>query len=269
MTPTQVPERFLNVLTEQERVFSREVSVTVQNSIPPSKDIPLENQTHWIRIPSVICVFVDMRGSTGLSAQTKDRTTAAAYQLFTGTATKLLVAFDAAHIDIKGDGVFALFDGSQPHRALAAAVTFRTFCSESIVPKIRDKTGVNIGNHIGIDSKGVLVRRIGLRRRIDGNDRENEVWAGKPVNMAARLASEAGDSEILVSSRFHALLTRSHAVLSCGCSGGRPGGARSELWTERAVSASLGCDFDVIKVLGSTWCGVHGAEYCEALLEGE
>ena len=68
-----------------------------------------------------------MLGSTQFSASTHENATAGAYQLFTGTAVAIFDSFEASYIDVKGDGVFALFNGDQPYRALAAAVTFKTF----------------------------------------------------------------------------------------------------------------------------------------------
>ncbi|MDC8449786.1 MAG: hypothetical protein LV473_15700 [Nitrospira sp.] len=72
--------------------------------------------------------------------------------------------FEASYIDVKGDGVFALFNGNQPYRALAAAVTFKTFSKEEFVPKIKAATSITAGCHIGIDKKTVLVRKLGLKQ---------------------------------------------------------------------------------------------------------
>jgi hypothetical protein len=120
-----------------------------------------------------------MLGSTQLSASIHENSTAGAYQLFTGTGVECFDRFEASYIDVKGDGVFALFNGNQPYRALAAAVTFKTFAKEEFVPRIKDVTGLTVGCHIGIDEKLVLVRKLGLKRYAERSDRQNEVWAGK------------------------------------------------------------------------------------------
>ena len=68
-----------------------------------------------------------------------------------------------------------------------------------------------------------LVRKLGLKI-VDGRaDRQNEVWAGKPINMAAKLARLSRGGIILVSDRFHEQLTGERALMSCGCVGGEPG----------------------------------------------
>ena len=262
LTDDQLPKRYRDVIDEQVSIFKQGRSVTVRNSLPDTDEIPLDNPHHWLRIPDVICVYVDMMGSTRLSADTQDRNTAGAYQLYTGTAVRLFHAFEAPYIDVRGDGAFALFNKDEPYRALAAAVTFKTFAKEVFVPLIRELTGIEVGSHIGIDQGTVLVRRIGLRRAGGRTDRQNEVWAGRPVNMAAKLASISEDDELLASDRFFANLEDEHALLSCGC----PNGVKVELWTEKDLAEDERFDFDRAYSLRSRWCSTHGREYCEVIL---
>lgn len=243
----------------------------MRNKIPDTTDIPIENPRHWLKIPDVICVFVDMIGSTRLSADAHDNSTAGAYQLFTGTAVKLFSQFEAPYIDVRGDGVFALFDRDQPYRAFASAVTFKTFAHEEFVARIKDATDVEVGSHIGIDQKTVLVRKLGFKRYRGRSDRQNEVWAGKPVNMAAKLAALSKDNQLLVSDRYFENIQHELVLLSCGCTwdedGNRVEGEKRELWTEEDVSEDDRFDFGKIHSLYSNWCEIHGKEYCEEILE--
>jgi len=214
-----------------------------------------------------------MKGSTKLSASIHDKSTAGAYQLFTTTAVKLFHAFESPYIDVRGDGVFALFNSDQVHRALAAGVTFRTFASEVFKSTIKEKTGLEIGAHLGIDQKTVLVRKLGLKQMDGRSDRQNEVWAGKPVNMASKLASAGEEGHILVSDRYFRNLQDDHALLSCGCTGdGVPTGKRVGLWQTiniSDVSDKRMFDFDTAYRLNSKWCVIHGHEYCLAVLKGD
>mgnify|MGYP004288410317 CR=1 FL=1 len=59
--------------------------------------------------------------------------------------------FETNQIDVKGDGVFALFNAGQPHTALAAVVSFKTFVKEYFSPKVKELTELEIGGHFGID----------------------------------------------------------------------------------------------------------------------
>lgn len=262
ITETQMPEYLREIIGDQVKIHEEGRSIQVVNNIPDTTSIPIGDQHHWLRIPDVICVYVDMLGSTRLSAETHDKSTAGAYQLFTGTAVRLFHAFESPYIDVRGDGVFALFNQDQPYTALAAAVTFKTFAKEVFVPKIKERTGIPVGSHIGIDQKAVLVRKIGLRRHGSRTDRQNEVWAGKPVNIAAKLASLSDDDELLASDRYFSKLKDEHALYSCGC----PSGVKSPLWKEKDLTDDSRFDFNTAYSLGSKWCCKHGREYCEVIL---
>ena len=266
ITENQLPSKYREIVEEQLQIAEKGASVQVMNSIPPTYKIPKENLRAWLKIPDVICVYVDMLGSTKLSANTVDPKTAVAYQLFTGSAVRLFSAFEAPYIDVRGDGVFALFNKTQPYRAIAAAVTFKTFARMDCIPYIQDLTNTDVGTHIGIDQETVLVRKVGLKRHNDRTDRQNEVWAGKPVNMAAKLASLASDNELIVSDRYFENIRNELVLYSCGCSNGESGGEKVYLWEEKDVEEDPRFDFDKAFVLTSLWCNLHGKEYLEKIL---
>lgn len=259
---SQMPQKYRDVITEQIDIYKLGRSITHENSIPDTTQIPIENPKHWLRIPSVICVYVDMLDSTKLNAEAHDKSTAGAFQLFTGTAVRLFSAFESPYIDVRGDGAFALFDESQHYRAIAAAVTFKTFSQEEFAHRISNDTGISIGCHIGIDQNTVLVRKLGFKRDGGRTDRQNEVWAGKPVSMAAKLASLSEDGQLIVSDRFFEKIDNELVRLSCGC----PHGSKADLWESIDLSADDRFDFDFGYALKSQWCSEHGAEYCEAIL---
>jgi len=261
----QMPKKFKDIIDDEVAIFPKGVSITERKTLPQTHQIPIENPTEWIKIRDVICVFVDMKGSTKLSANHHERGTASVYRLFTSTAVRLFHEFEAPYIDVKGDGAFALFNAEQPYRALCAAVTFKTFAQEEFSPKTKKKTGLDVGYHIGIDQKTILVRKIGLKMVNDRTDRQNEVWAGKTVNMAAKLAS-LSDSSLLASDRFFENLTNMKATHSCGCSGSSE---PQPLWTDVDVSDNELFDFDTAHRLGSVWCKTHGKEYCDHLLKSD
>lgn len=265
ITDNQVPTSIKNIIENARELYKQSASITDRNKIPDTKDIPIENPRHWLKIPDIVCVFVDMRGSTQLSASSHDNSTARVYQLFTGTAVKIFNDFDSPYIDVRGDGVLALFNSNQVHRALAAAVTFRTFAVEEFMPTVKNNTNIDVGCHVGIDSRTVLVRKVGLKRFNDRSDRQNEVWAGKPVNMAAKLASDSGDDELLASDRFYNKLSSEYALKSCGC----PNGIQADLWQEKDSSSDDRFDFDKFYSLKSIWCTTHGKDFCQRLLDAD
>src|SRR5919202_196776 len=134
----QLPLSVEGIIKAELENFKKNVSVTKYNEIPDTNTIPIQDTNTWLRIPDVICCFVDMEGSTKLSANSHAITTAKAYRLFTETAIRIFHKFDAAYIDSKGDGVFSLFNKNQAYTALAATVSFKTFVKQHFTPKIQE-----------------------------------------------------------------------------------------------------------------------------------
>lgn len=260
------PKPILDIIDSELTIFDQAVSITNRNQIPDTTDIPLDNPHNWLRIPEVTSCFVDMVGSTKLSATAHQNSTAKLYRLFTGTAVKIFHYFEADYIDIKGDGVFALFSQGREHSALAATVTFKTFIANHFKSRAQSKTGTDIIGHYGIDRKTVLVRRLGLRRVGGRTDRQNEVWAGKPINMSAKLASTTTANELVVSKRFFDCLTDSRATMSCGCNS--ESSQSSPLWSEIKLEDDK-FDFDTAYRLTANWCAIHGDEFCRAIVRAD
>ncbi len=261
----QMPFYLRNIIQDEINIFNKGRSITVRNEIPDTVEIPIEDTSLWFKIPDVICVFVDMLGSTKLSAARHDKETAGAYQLFTNTAVKLFHEMDAPYIDVRGDGVFCIFNSNQVYRAFVSAVSFKTFANLEFGPKIRQISGVDVGCHIGIDQKTVLVKKIGLKRKNGRTDRQNEVWAGKPVNMASKLASLTKDNELYVSDRYFNNLRDNRARNSCGCN--NLNNEKNYLWTEIDLTDNSIFDFNTAFCLKSNWCLTHGTTYFDELLQ--
>ncbi|SIR06447.1 Adenylate and Guanylate cyclase catalytic domain-containing protein [Alkalispirochaeta americana] len=262
VTFEQVLDNIKEIISTQNKNYELATSIQVVNKIPETDNIPIEKPNHWLKVPDVICVFADMINSTQLSASKHDKSSASIYQYFTGTIIKIFHEMNAKYIDVKGDGVFALFDKGDEYKAFAAAITIKTFIEEEFTKKVGKKTKINIGGHIGIDQKTVLVKKIGLKRSGGRTDRQNEVWAGKPINMAAKLASFTQPRELLVSDRFFAKIKNELVRKSCDCSGNK-----EDLWEEIDLMHDTKFDFNTAYKLKSIWCSKHGKEYCSEILK--
>ncbi|NCS98853.1 hypothetical protein GW764_01565 [Candidatus Parcubacteria bacterium] len=135
-----------------------------------------------------VCLFIDLDKSSKKSFKKHPKTMAKIYDYFTQNIVDVLnhPTIGADYIDIKGDGAFGVFGGDQASfKAFYCAITFKTLFEE----KIKNKFGTeeeSLGCKIGIHKDKVLVRRIGKR----GEGNYNEVWAGKLVNNASKLASQ-------------------------------------------------------------------------------
>lgn len=252
------------------------VQITVQNEVPEKGPV---NKGLWLRIPNVTAVFVDLKRSTELSADSTPKTSAFAYTYFVRAMVLIFERFGSNYIDIHGDGVFALFSGPQSDfYAVASAITARTQIECDIAVRFEKDTSTDwkLTAGVGIDRGTLLVRRLGLR-----GAKQNEVWAGKPVNMAAKLSSVACSNQVVVSDRVfsryqNASYIRRRALLwDCGCCEEVRGdgldipiGETKCLWTEEPAPAEMGLDFDQLYRLKSKWCCVHGAEFCETIVTG-
>jgi len=254
-----------SILDEAQKRYEKGEQIEPKKQIPLSDEIPLETNK-WFRIDDVVCVFIDMKDSTQLSAQQQDKFTASIYQYFTDTAVKIFNYFDTSYIDIKGDGVFGLFEKSKIYHAFCAAMTFKTFSAHILGTKIKFGDDKKISCHIGMDMKTVLVKRLGLRKVEGKTLKQNEVWAGKPVNMASKLASIGNENELVVSERIFNIFLKdgSKFVLkSCGC----PNGEKKNFW-HRIDLNDPRFDFSkAYKIDTSGWCKKHGIEYCKNILK--
>lgn len=262
-------EGILNIIETATKRYKEGSLVEKKDEIPVTDNMPLENNIWW-RIDDVICVYIDMKDSTKLSAQSRDKYTAGIYQYFTDTAVRILNHFGASYIDVRGDGAFGLFDQNMLYHAFASAVTFKTFVEFEVNEQIGNSESTNISSHIGMDMKTILVKRIGIRRIEGKTDKQNEVWAGKPVNMAAKLASRGGKHELLISERIYKVFLEdgSDFVLkTCGCVHGTgETGEKVDTWKEIELNSEI-FDFKKASVLRNHWCIRHGREFCEGTLQ--
>jgi class 3 adenylate cyclase len=262
MNTTQLPQEIINIIEKQESKFKTNVTTKSIDTIPEkSSDFPSEASDKWLKIEDVICVYVDMKNSTQFSASSHGATTGKIYTLFTGTAVRIFKHFGASYIDIRGDGVFGLFNKSKVHSALASAVTMKTFSHQSFVPKVQaKKADFDTGIHIGIDQRTLLASKIGLNKTKDKTDMFNEVWAGKAVNFASKIASFSKNNEILVSEKYFKNIKCQKALWSCDC------GEVAKLWHEVDTSSESKVPLDTLFKLESNWCTKHGAEYLQDII---
>ncbi|MFL0580887.1 hypothetical protein, partial [Dietzia sp. 179-F 9C3 NHS] len=235
------------------------VTVTGQVSRPPL------GRTHWpLTLPEVVAVVCDLKGSTHLGTNKHDKSTARIYKSSVEGAVRIFHDFEANFIDIQGDGGFGLFWGDRAYeRALCAAVTIRTF-SDDLVQQLEKRwpKAPETGYKVGIHAARTLVKRIGTRKVVS---EQEAVWAGKPVNYAAKCAQAAERHQVIVTQavweRFKA---NDYIAFSCDCNDG----PSANLWTDTTVDR-LPQDDQAAVVLKSGWCEKCGPEFCDAIRAGE
>ena len=254
------------------------VQITRVNDVP---DQGPTNKGLWNEIPNVSAVFVDVKNSTDLNSSDNYLQDAArTYTYFVRAMTIIFERFSARYVDIQGDGLFGLFSGTNSlFKATACAITMKTYIEGKLAKQLKRENRVDweLSAGIGIDKGRLLVRRLGLRRV-----EQNEVWAGTPVNVAAKLSSIAEPDQVVVSERvfndFNGApkLRRRAIIWSCGCNSTGRGrgldvgaGKTSCLWTKDDAPDNIGLDFEHLYRLNSAWCITHGSEFCEAIVTGK
>lgn len=253
------------------------VQITRVNEVPETGPT---NKGVWNQIRNVTAIFADLKESTALNADNSPRDAAFAYTYFIRAMAVILERFGADYVDIQGDGIFGLFGGEgSSYYAAACAITMKTEVARTVSVQFEKDTNVDwkLRAGIGVDVGTLLVRRLGLR-----GTKQNEVWAGKPVNMASKLSSQADSNQLMVSERVFAKyekfseLRRRALLWSCGCNNGSEGSgldapiaSTSYLWAPESVPNDIGLDFEMLHKLESSWCKIHGPDFCEAIVTGK
>jgi class 3 adenylate cyclase len=222
----------------------------------------------WHRLTNVVAVAVDLKSSTNLEAGRSPASTASIYDAGVGGVVKIFDTLDADFVDIQGDGGFALFWGDLAYeRAMCAAITVRKF-SWDFAAQLEAKwpDAPTTGFKIGVASGPVLAKRVGLERHLE---LQEPVWAGRAVNFAAKAAQQQDDPDhiVVTASVWDAIGDNDYLAFSCGCENGEPGGSPTSLWENIEID-KIPTDEKYGQILASTWCAIHGEEFCNAVLSG-
>lgn len=218
----------------------------------------------WHKIRDAVAVVVDLKSSTQLDEDKYPQSTAGIYEAATGNAVDVLAAFEADYIAIQGDGAVALFWGDRrTARALCAGITVKTFSEKHLVPRLMKKwpTLPQTGFKVGVASSPLLVKRVGIPR----TQHQEPVWAGKVVNYAAKCAQQADAHELIVTgSVWDWVSDNDYLAVSCACGEPSP-----TIWQDATIERLRETEAEREgHLLTATWCAVHGAEYCAAVLDG-
>ncbi len=179
-------KKFITELKEKSEERFKDFKIEEIESIKHiTEDAYLEKPTWVGGDKEFVCLYIDLNGSSKKSFKSQVQTMAKIYDYFTQNLVDVFSKFNAEYIDIKGDGAFAIFEGEKAsYRAFYAAITFKELFDLHISQKFEDAEGNRLGCKIGIHKDKILVKKIGKRNNY------NEVWAGRVVNNAAKLAGE-------------------------------------------------------------------------------
>lgn len=226
------------------------------------------DKAEWHRLSDVVAVVADLKSSTKLDERRYAQSTASIYDAGVGGVVRIFSDLNSDFVDIQGDGGFALFWGEKRYeRALCVGISIRTF-SANFKKQLEKKwpKAPTTGFKVGIASGSVLAKRVGLAKHLD---MQEPVWAGKPVNYAAKAAQQTEPNELLITgSVWDRIQSNDYLTATCGCVDGVPGHPPSSLWTEIELE-KIPNEERFGQKLSSIWCETHGNEYCQAILDGK
>ncbi len=221
-----------------------------------------------------VCLAIDLDKSSALSARKHVKTMAKLYEYFTENIVDMLCldGISADYIDIKGAGVFGIYQGEGAiKRAFIAAITFRTFFENEIKPKFKSAFEIDLNCKAAICKDKMLVKKIGTRKY------NNEVWAGRLVNNTYKLMKLSdqireknplsGASVLIISDEIYKYLDsnhRDHAIMSCGCQ--TIDGLARDLWSEINTTQEEEISGDKAYYMFNIWCKDCGDEYLAEIL---
>lgn len=252
--------------TKTREILNTVPPVQVEDGELSAADIPSAAAQKWLKIPDVVVVVCDLKGSTRLGTGKHTTSTARIYKSAVEGAVRVLHDFGADFIDIQGDGGFGVFWGARRfERALCAGVTIRTFSDDWFDElRAKDPSVPETGYKVGIASGRVLVKYLGTRN--PAHDEQEPVWAGKPVNYAAKCAQAADLQQLIVTDRVWKKFEQNDYIThSCDCNVET---GLKELWVSTEVEA-LPEDLTDAAMLKVGWCKVCGSEFCAAILDGK
>lgn len=137
-------------------------------------------------------LFSDIRGFTALSEHRPPEEVVTIINHYLDLQTDIIRQYGGDIDKFVGDEIMATFEGDDDlQRALEAGVAIQqSIAQENIVRANARQVTVNVG--IGINRGEVIVGNMGSHDRMDFTS------IGAPVNLAARLCSEAAPGEVLV-----------------------------------------------------------------------
>jgi len=257
-----------------ERYDSFKIDDAVNQLSQISEDAYLEAPKWLGGSEKFVCLSIDLNESSVLSARKNPSTMAKLYDYFTQNIVDILNISDikADYIDIKGDGVFGIYQEPKAiERAFIAAVTFRTFFDKVVKQKFKTYFDIDLGCKAAICKDNILVKKIGTRKY------NNEVWAGRLVNNTYKTMSlsdsiknsdkDASNNDLLIVSEpvFDHLRDnhKDYSIMSCGCPDMT---TPIPLWSSFDVSEEKDVIGDKVFYLRSLWCSKHGDEFLEKIL---
>ena len=186
-------------MLEHTSVLRRYLSPQVAEAIVAGKAGIGESRREELSI-----VFADVRGFTALSEQSEPEEMIGSLNQFLAAMTDVVFRYEGTLDKYIGDALMIFFNDPLPQADHAERAVRMALDMQKELAELRSRMGdaalMKISAGIGISTGFVTVGNIGSPTRMD------YTVMGNHVNLASRLADDAGPGEILISERTLALL---------------------------------------------------------------
>ncbi|OZF26014.1 adenylate/guanylate cyclase domain-containing protein [Rhodococcus sp. 14-2483-1-2] len=178
--------------------------------------LPDAAEETWYRLDDVVAIFADLKNSTQLNLGKNTEDMAAIYSAASGSVTQIMDGFDVDYVQVQGDGVLGIFWGPKRYaRALCSGMMVKSFSENTLVPRLTKRwaNAANTGYKVGLSSGHVLVKNVGTPEE---RSQQQPVWAGNPVNYAAKASQQAKPGELIVTdSVWRVIKTMPNLMQNC------------------------------------------------------
>ncbi len=186
-------------LLEHTSVLRRYLSPQVAEAIVAGRSGIGESRRQELTI-----VFADVRGFTALSEQSEPEEMIGSLNRFLSAMTEVVFRYEGTLDKYIGDALMIFFNDPLPQDDHAERAVRMALDMQKELAELRSRMGdaalMKISAGIGISTGFVTVGNVGSPTRMD------YTVMGNHVNLASRLADDAGPGEILISERTLALL---------------------------------------------------------------
>jgi len=154
----------------------------------------------------IVILYVDMEGSTRISAQVDPDTNSKIIKIFLMQMSNIIDNYRGYVLKFIGDCAIGIFPAdinftSMCDNAVKSAILMKTVIEDVINPMFNKKGLPQIGCHIGLDIGTVRIERFGA---IDIAALDDLI--GYPMNLTAKIQSKAGHNEILLGKYLYELI---------------------------------------------------------------
>jgi len=220
-------KRLLKAIAELRGIASHAPSADTPATSVEVADVPGERR-------NVAVLFADLSGYTSMTEERGAEAAHAALEHFFSAADRIIEHAGGRVDKHIGDCVMGVFGAPRAHgddcaRAVRAALEIR-----AAMPEVSAQAGWHLAVHTGLAVGLVVASPLGDR------ERKEYVVTGSTVNLAARLADQAGPGEILLSDAVHSDLADRITCESLGAL--RVKGLAEPVAAWRLLSISEGAD---------------------------